>query len=1053
MAVEDRLIDVPLYGGMSEGQDSFLAGQPLVADAQNAIIEKDGSYRRRYPRSGVSLGPGMEDARHVLPGTTIPAVVTPDGLWQYSDAVNEWPVRQESAPLPADTTATPLLYASDNIRELDYVRTDSGWSVYAWVYLVGTDKYAYYAIRSPNGSWVAHTKPLLYGTVDKVRLVAIGSVVMLFFTTATSLVVRRITLSGVISESDTTVDSVYSPLLDACEGGGMAYVAYLAANGIRVAQVDPSSFATVTEAHTPVPPSVTGLTLCYRPSIPDIVLAYWYQFTVYTASLPTALWTGSTTIPLGGSSPTVATRKITRGTISWCRQGMDHGVALFLETIPIEDSELSPYTGATKTFSSGRNVQFSFVKIVYGPLLHSFEPDDRWGVVYGYALSHKAVTHSDGRFPIVGLRFRPLLLDWFNSGGAKLLPHDIALDTLAFNAVRHSSTVFITARKKTRGGNVRNIPVLVGRCDVDRSHWVSYVGGGCVSATLVGNKIFTANPIITEYLNAVPTYNAASEVVIDTRPVGIRHTNAFGEEHSCGPHTSYDGRETAECTPLSPPYASLTDHLTGFGFRLDYSNPFQNPAGQKQELAFVWYWADSTGAVHRSAPSFAHFSAVGPLAPAHVQVIVNPPLTAVNHGNFDPLDNQMYLECYRGPVGGGEPMKLLWRKPVVVSHGRFAYIQQNLPPFHDENNPPLYTTGGVVEAWAPPSVRSIAVAGSRLWALTGDQKHRVYYSKLNQPGNAVELAAEFSVVLPTTGGEATALAQLDDKAIVFCKNGIYALIGDGPNNAGEGATFAVVPVQSDTGCEERASVASTSDGVFFKGRHGIYKIDRGLNVSLVSKGVQDRVYNASMYSTFVDPAIEAVMFHTTGETLVYHYTKDAWTHLDGTMLDVCKAPNGRRLGIAESGVRLVYDDPDGVYGLYDGMIIETNWIKLSSIQGFFRAKRALWLGHNNGDVGMITVDVYHNYLKTDMPPQTAEFSGPDTCSYPGDGRIQVRVHIANQKCESIKFVFHERSYKLVSVQNQFWLVPIPARSLTTLSLLVGIMHDRGFRHNKPSSTR
>jgi hypothetical protein len=362
----------------------------------------------------------------------------------------------------------------------------------------------------------------------------------------------------------------------------------------------------------------------------------------------------------------------------------------------------------------------------------------------------------------------------------------------------------------------------------------------------------------------------------------------------------------------------------------------------------------------------------------------------------------------------------------------------------------LYTDGGVLEAQASPSPVSITSTRDRLWLISSDNRRQLYYTKPLESLVAPEFNSALTVDIPADAGEGVVVMTVDDKPIVLCERGIYAIVGDGPNALGTQGDFTPQVVQSDTGCVDKNSTAKCDYGAFFQGERGIYLLDRGLSVSLVSQGVQDKS-QIGITKAIAVPREQQVRFALVGGgILVYHYALKAWTYLTRTAYDAVVWDNYYTRVYDDATFHVVTSDgssltdPEGVIT----MRIRTSWIKPDKMQGFARFKRVLLLhsqqGYNPTAYGPITISAYFNY--EDFSGEGGSYTETSTISSanrkPAQVRSQVDVRIGRQKAESVKFE--------ISCPNRFsqgdFVEFYPPIAMEGLCLVVGTITNTQFRH-------
>ena len=168
--------------------------------------------------------------------------------------------------------------------------------------------------------------------------------------------------------------------------------------------------------------------------------------------------------------------------------------------------------------------------------------------------------------------------------------------------------------------------------------------------------------------------------------------------------------------------------------------------------------------------------------------------------------------------------------PLTYTDGVSAIMTHSLMP----------TTGGYLDSVCPPSSRALIRHVDRLWMID-DTGQVIWYSTTFGAGDAVSFNE--TLTLQFTQETLTALADMDDKLVVFSAEAIWYVEGYGPPNTGIGSDLTTaVSVPSDTGAGDwRSVVVVPSVGIFFQSSLNglIYLLDRGLGVTCVGQQVQD----------------------------------------------------------------------------------------------------------------------------------------------------------------------------------------------------------------------
>ncbi len=457
----------------------------------------------------------------------------------------------------------------------------------------------------------------------------------------------------------------------------------------------------------------------------------------------------------------------------------------------------------------------------------------------------------------------------------------------------------------------------------------------------------------------------------------------------------FDGSHYIESTPMTAPSVPLMSTTAGASIAKDTL------------YKAVWLWYDNRGNLHRSVPSLD----IRVAADVATQTLkFQYPPTNLDGQNGRMLTLAVYRKTPTGSVfklHASSKGKFI-HDPLYDASGTLGYIEwtDNTATGAgdpDDASPLLYTTDGTLEAVSPPAaLHSIVVAG-RVFLIPGEDRETVWPSSPTVPGLTPEFNEETAIHFPDSRDELTGLGQLDDKCVVFSKNAIWFVAGNGPNAAGIG-TFLVQRISSDIGCVNKNSIVSGSFGIMFEADKGIYNLTRGLELVYVGAGVEDDVKSLSILRAVVCDDRNQVRFLQQTRVLVYDYLVEQWTKFVYAFSEA-----------SMSGIDMVYHESD--WYLYDsarGFAKEsssattdlgsrivpklvTAWIKLDGIQNFNRIKRIQVLGSNDTTGGNIKVKLACNYDPTIY--QTDQWRKTDRST--GD-RLQVKVHNSRQKVESLQ---------------------------------------------------
>lgn len=349
------------------------------------------------------------------------------------------------------------------------------------------------------------------------------------------------------------------------------------------------------------------------------------------------------------------------------------------------------------------------------------------------------------------------------------------------------------------------------------------------------------------------------------------------------------------------------------------------------------------------------------------------------------------------------------------------------PDLYLSGNELLYTTGGVVENISAPACSLITNYKDYVVVVPSESMNEFWISKEVVSGSPVAFTDFFIKQVNPLGGKITAVAELDEKLILFKKNCIFLTAGDGPNNTGQQDSLARPQfITADAGCINQRSVVTMPQGLMFQSKKGIYLLDRSLNAQYI--GAEVEAYNdLDITSAQLVPNTNQVRFTSvSGTSLVYDYFFQQWSVFTGIRaVDSTIWDNGFTY-LDEDG--FAWKETPGEY--LDGanpikIKIRTSWLSFAGLQGFQRIYQTLILGEYKSLHKLIVSVAYdfnpnptqQTYINAgeDLQPLTYGEISPyggdaddETNVYGGEYPLyQYRVDMDRQKCEAIQFILEE----------------------------------------------
>lgn len=469
-----------------------------------------------------------------------------------------------------------------------------------------------------------------------------------------------------------------------------------------------------------------------------------------------------------------------------------------------------------------------------------------------------------------------------------------------------------------------------------------------------------------------------------------RNTLAGGSLFLSGgvPHV-YEGSAWADLGFLhAPPPPDLTEQSGG-----------SLTATGTYSYVFVFEWRSPSGRVYRSPVSVATSIT---LTSSNQSVQMDVPGVMVAHERLsDDFATHPVLAIYRTTDGGSTYYRVSdFDEPTCLATSSPGTFTDDASDSSIEDNEILYTTGGELDHYAPPPTLALAEHQERIWCVNSEDGS-LWPSARVQPSEGPWWHPALAVQTSRTGKKPTALASMDDKLVIFWEDAIGYLYGEGPGRNGSGAQFSpIFPIPSDVGCTDARSVVVTPDGVMFQSSRGIYLLGRGMQVQYVGAPVEG-FNNLTVVAASLVPEKHEVRFRvgSGGTALVYEYLlKQWWTEditksaawVDSVLYDGSEHALSTAADVLRRDSAVTQDDGDSYF-----MEIVTAWFKLDGLLGYQRVRRVWLLGKfTPGVLGTIIQAGY------DGNATWSNIRAPDDMT---GSEEEVRVHVPNQKCRSIRF--------------------------------------------------
>jgi len=323
-------------------------------------------------------------------------------------------------------------------------------------------------------------------------------------------------------------------------------------------------------------------------------------------------------------------------------------------------------------------------------------------------------------------------------------------------------------------------------------------------------------------------------------------------------------------------------------------------------------------------------------------------------------------------------------------------------------NQPLYTTGGVLENAQLPACKHLSIYKNRVVA-TGFQDNNIYYSKTSVNGAPLEFTKEGFITLDNDSDPITGHAQMDDKLVVFKKNKIIAISGDGANDLGANVSFSQPWIlATDVGCINHNSIVLCPLGLMFQSEKGIYLLDRKLQTQYIGMAVKDfnqySIGKSDLLKSDEKVAQIRMTFSDLDKCLVFDYQTNRWSVFTQSGGDDAVVWKELHAVIKSNGDvyvenKSLFKDVGQAVETFT-QVVETQWMQLKDVQDFQRIYRLAFIGGLKS-AHTLNVKAYYDYDDSNYDEYNFISSNITGSSY-NDSVYQPMIHLKRQKCQAIK---------------------------------------------------
>ncbi len=431
----------------------------------------------------------------------------------------------------------------------------------------------------------------------------------------------------------------------------------------------------------------------------------------------------------------------------------------------------------------------------------------------------------------------------------------------------------------------------------------------------------------------------------------------------------------------------------------------------------VYEWVDNVGNIHRSAPSVPLSVTVsGGGSTQTVDIDVPTARLTKKTG----IRSDATIELYRTENAGSIFYKVTSIASPVENDptADSVTITDTLADSTITSNEILYTTGGVLDNIAAPSADIVVNHNNRLWLAGLADKNQIRYSKTIVPGQGIGFNEALEINLEPVGGDIIQMASMDANLVVFKKNNIYTVTGDGPNAVGENSNLTEPQlIATDTGCSDSNSLVLGPDGLYFKSTKGIYLLTRSLEMVYIGAPVEDFNNEVITSAQLLDNNNEIRFTTATGTMLVYNYYFKQWSTFTNKKVNDSVLWLNNYIYINTDDEILQESNEYLDNNAFVTSSVSTGWIPLNGLQGFQRIQRVSVLGEfKTGHTLRVKIyNDYSNILVQEKTFDTASILSSDSDFYGSgiygvstpyggstNGVYQFQVHCKRQKCQAIR---------------------------------------------------
>lgn len=253
----------------------------------------------------------------------------------------------------------------------------------------------------------------------------------------------------------------------------------------------------------------------------------------------------------------------------------------------------------------------------------------------------------------------------------------------------------------------------------------------------------------------------------------------------------------------------------------------------------------------------------------------------------------------------------------------------------------------------PAAAGSVLAAGQdRLYVAGFEKGSLVAASKFHESGLGIAFNEALGFESDAAGGDIVAIEMLNDARILFKRDRIFAVVGDGPPNGG-GVWQRPQLVTTDVGCVDQRTVTRVPQGIVFYSAKGWRLITPSSGwFKVVYIGEPAEAFNTQSYSAAVLSAERGevrFLAEPGGKSLLWDYQAKAWCVWTGVSGIDAVSWRGKMVYVRNTGEVLLEDESvatdGGVAYAWSG---DLPWIQGGGPLGWQQVRRLIGCGDYDG---------------------------------------------------------------------------------------------------------